>query len=174
MKRIIMFSLLAVIALSVSAQRNRGRHGWAEPEYNYELSLAHDNIASTGSFKIFKVYSYAKRRGDITSDINLKNAIHGLLFKGLGAADVGYQGEFPALVPEGYESHREYFDLFFDSGEYQQFIQLTSKGAMQAGDVVKVGKEYKVGMLVQVNVNALRKRLEKDGIIQGVKGIFTR
>lgn len=161
-----------MMVLTSSAQR-RGR-GWAEPEYNYELSLAKDNIASTGSFKVFKVYSYARKRDAITQEVNMRNAIHGLLFKGLAAADVGTQGEFPAMVPDGYESHREYFDLFFDSGEYQQFIQLTSKGAMQAGDVVKVGKEYKIGLLVQVNVNALRKRLEKDGIIQGVRGIFTR
>jgi hypothetical protein len=170
MKKIVLSLLACMMVLTISAQRR----GWAQPEYNYELSLAKDNIASTGSFKVFKVYSYAKKRAAITQDINMRNAIHGLLFKGLGAADVGYQGEFPAMVPDGYESHREYFDLFFDSGEYQQFIQLTSKGAMQAGDVVKVGKEYKVGLLVQVNVNALRKRLEKDGIIQGVRGIFTR
>lgn len=172
MKKILLLMLASMMVLTSSAQR-RGR-GWAEPEYNYELSLAKDNIASTGSFKVFKVYSYARKRDAITQEVNMRNAIHGLLFKGLAAADVGTQGEFPAMVPDGYESHREYFDLFFDSGEYQQFIQLTSKGAMQAGDVVKVGKEYKIGLLVQVNVNALRKRLEKDGIIQGVRGIFTR
>ena len=136
--------------------------------------MAKDNIASTGSFKVFKVYSYAKRRGDITEDINMRNAIHGLLFKGLAAADVGTQGEFPALVPDGYESHREYFDLFFGSGEFKQFIQLTSRGAQQAGDVIKVGRKYKVGLLVQVNLNALRKRLEKDGIIGSAKNIFRR
>ena len=45
---------------------------------------------------------------------------------------------------------------------------------MQAGDVVKVGKEYKVGLLVQVNVNALRKRLEKDGILENAADIFSR
>ena len=172
MKKILLLMLASMMVLTSSAQR-RGR-GWAEPEYNYELSLAKDNIASTGSFKVFKVYSYARKRDAITQEVNMRNALHGLLFKGLAAADVGTQGEFPAMVPDGYESHREYFDLFFDSGEYQQFIQLTSKGAMQAGDVVKVGKEYKIGLLVQVNVNALRKRLEKDGIIQGVRGIFTR
>jgi hypothetical protein len=170
MKKIVLSLLACMMVLTISAQRR----GWAQPEYNYELSLAKDNIASTGSFKVFKVYSYAKKRAAITQDINMRNAIHGLLFKGLGAADVGYQGEFPAMVPDGYESHREYFDLFFDSGEYQQFIQLTSKGAMQAGDVVKVGKEYKVGLLVQVNVNALRKRLEKDGILENAADIFSR
>ena len=104
----------------------------------------------------------------------MRNAIHGLLFKGLAAADVGSQGNVPALVPDGYDSHKEYFDVFFANGEFKQFIQLTSRGAQQAGDVVKVGKKYKVGLLVQVNLSALRKRLEKDGIIESAKGMFRR
>ena len=170
MKKILLLMLASMMVLTSSAQR-RGR-GWAEPEYNYELSLAKDNIASTGSFKVFKVYSYARKRDAITQEVNMRNAIHGLLFKGLAAADVGTQGEFPAMVPDGYESHREYFDLFFDSGEYQQFIQLTSKGAMQAGDVVKVGKEYKVGVVVSVQKDNLRKALEQAGVIKGLNSLF--
>ena len=142
--------------------------------YDYELSLVKENIASTAGFKVFKVWSLSKHRGDITNEINMANAIHGLLFKGLAASDEGYQGTVPALVPDGYESHREYFDLFFQSGEFKQFIQLTSRGAQQAGDVVRVGRKYKVGLLVQVNLNALRKRLEKDGIIGSAKNIFRR
>ena len=98
MKKIVLSLLACMMVLTISAQRR----GWAQPEYNYELSLAKENIASTGSFKVFKVYSYAKKRAAITQEINMRNAIHGLLFKGLGAADVGYQGEFPAMVPDGY------------------------------------------------------------------------
>lgn len=144
------------------------------PGYDYELSLVKENVASTSGFKVFKVWSYGKKKEALTHEIGMRNAIHGLLFKGLAASDEGYQGNVPAMVPDGYESHREYFDLFFQSGEFKQFIQLTSKGAQQAGDVVKVGKQYKVGLLVQVNVNALRKRLEKDGILESAKNIFRR
>lgn len=82
------------------------------------------------------------------------------------------QGSVSALVPDGYESHHDYFDAFFASGDYLQFIQPASKGAQQAGDVVKMKKDYKVGLLVQVNLSALRKRLEKDGITKGVRSLF--
>jgi hypothetical protein len=54
------------------------------------------------------------------------------------------------------------------------WLALVPAAQAQAGDVVKVGKKYKVGLLVQVNVNALRKRLEKDGIIASVNSIFKR
>jgi hypothetical protein len=144
------------------------------PDYDYELSLAKENIAATSGFKVFKVWSFGKKKETLTQEIGMRNAIHGLLFKGLAAADVGSQGNVPALVPDGYDSHKEYFDVFFANGEFKQFIQLTSRGAQQAGDVVKVGKKYKVGLLVQVNLSALRKRLEKDGIIESAKGMFRR
>ena len=144
------------------------------PDYDYELSLAKENIAATSGFKVFKVWSFGKKKETLTNEIGMRNAIHGLLFKGLVAADVGSQGNVPALVPDGYDSHKEYFDVFFANGEFKQFIQLTSRGAQQAGDVVKVGKKYKVGLLVQVNISALRKRLEKDGIIESAKGMFRR
>ena len=149
---------------------------WAKdeiPSYDYELSLSQENIAATSGYKVFKVWSFGKKKELLTNDICMRNAIHGILFKGLVAADAGTQGNVPALVPSGYESHKEYFDLFFESGEYKQFIQLTSRGAQQAGDVVKLPKKgYRVGLLVQVNINALRKRLEKDGIVTGVKDLF--
>lgn len=63
---------------------------------------------------------------------------------------------------------------FFNSGEYRQYIQLTSRGAQSAGDVIKGKKEWQVGLLVQVNLKELRKRMEKDGIIEGARSIFSR
>ena len=167
----ILLAIIILLSFSLGAQAQKKKI----VGYNYELSLVKENAASASGFKIFKVWSYAKKKEVLTQEICMRNAIHGILFKGLAASDVGTQGNFPALCPEGYDAHKEYFDGFFGSGDFKQFIQLTSKGAQQAGDVVKTAsKEWKVGLLVQVNVNALRKRLQKDGIIEGVKDIFSR
>jgi hypothetical protein len=144
------------------------------PDYDYELSLVKENVASTSGYKVFKVWSFGKKKEALTQEICMRNAIHGLLFKGLAAGDVGTQGNVPALVPGGYNSHKEYFDAFFGNGEFKQFIQATSRAAQQAGDVVKMGKKYKVGLLVQVNYNALRARLEADHIVEGITDIFKR
>lgn len=170
MKKLFVLSLILCLATFSSFAQKKGF-----VPYNYELSLSKENIAATSGFKIFKIWSYGKKKELLTQDICMRNAIHALLFKGLAASDVGTQGNFPAMCPEGYDAHKEYFDGFFDSGDYRQFIQLTSRGAQQAGDVVKTAnKEWKVGLLVQVNVNALRKRLEADHVIQGVRSIFSR
>ena len=168
MKKVLLFLFALTMTFTSASAKDD------PPGYDYELSLVKENVPSTGGFKVFKVWSFGKKKELLTNEIGMRNAIHGLLFKGLAASDDGYQGNVPAMVPDGYESHREYFDLFFQSGEFKQFIQLTSRGAQQAGDAVKVGKQYKVGLLVQVNVNALRKRLEKDGIIESAKNIFRR
>jgi len=169
MKRILL--LMVVFALTVTTQAKKDDL----PSYDYELSLSQENSSSTSTLKVFKVWSYGKKKALLTQDVGMRNAVHGILFKGLVAADTGFQGNMAALVPDGYESHKEYFDAFFSSGEYKQFVQLTSRGAIQAGDVMKLSSgKYKVGMLVQVNVSALRKRLEKDGIIQSARGIFSR
>ena len=144
------------------------------PDYDYELETSWDFTSANVDFVIFKVWSFAKKRDLVTQEIGLRNAIHGLLFKGLAGNEVGH-GNVPALVPEGYDYHKEYFDEFFRRGEYKQFVQLTSRGAQQAGDVIKISsKRYKVGLLVQVNKTALRKRLEEDGVIESVRSIFSK
>ena len=163
---VLIFSALLSFGVSLSADGKE-----RVVPFNYELSVVQEGNAATSGHKIFKVWSFGKK-GDLTQEICMRNAIHGLLFRGLIAEDMGSQGSVAALVPDGYESHKDYFDAFFSSGDFLQFIQPASKGAQQAGDVVKMKKEYRVGLLVQVNLSALRKRLEKDGIIKGVRSLF--
>lgn len=168
MNRIFVLIFSALLSLGVSINAN-GKERVVP--FNYELSVVQEGNSATSGHKIFKVWSFGKK-GDLTQEICMRNAIHGLLFRGLVAEDMGSQGSVAALVPDGYESHKDYFDAFFSSGDFLQFIQPASKGAQQAGDVVKMKKEYRVGLLVQVNLSALRKRLEKDGIIKGVRSLF--
>lgn len=170
MKRIYLVLLaFTMVATSLWAKKEE------TPDYDYELSSVKETASSTSGFKVFKVWSFGTKRQLLTEDICLRNAVHGLLFKGLVGMDTGTQGNVPALVPDGYDSHKEYFDAFFGNGEYKQFIQASSRGAQQAGDVMQINKKrWKVGLLVQVNMNALRKRLEKDKIIESAANIFRR
>lgn len=170
MKRIYLVLLaFTMVATSLWAKKDE------TPDYDYELSSVAETSSATSGFKVFKVWSFGPKRQLLTQDICMRNAIHGLLFKGLVAMDTGTQGTVPALVPDGYDSHKEYFDAFFGNGEYKLFIQASSRGAQQAGDVMQVNKKrWKVGLVVQVNQNALRKRLEKDRIIESAANIFRR
>lgn len=143
-----------------------------DPGYNYELENV-KNTSSQAGYVTFKVWSYG-RREKLTRDICMRNAVHGIIFKGLDSSITGTAGKLPALCPEGYDAHAAYFDGFFHS-DYLQFVQLSSKGGMSPGDVIQISKkEYKVGMTVKINVNALRTRLETDGVCKSVKSIFSR
>ena len=169
MKRIFFMIMICVgIAMNADAKKD-------ELVFDYELSPSLDNIEVASGYVVFKVWTFGKSRSAITKEMGIRNAIHGILFRGLASYDEGYSGNQPAIVPDGYESHKDYFDDFFsDPSKYALYVQETSRGSQRAGDVVKVGKRYKVGFLVQVNVKALRKRMEKDHIIESVGNIFKR
>ena len=77
------------------------------------------------------------------------------------------------LCSRNIHENLEYFKEFFqDGGQYQRYIQFVNNGIPDAGDVIKVGKEYKVGAKVLVNKDALRKCMEDAGIIKGLGGMF--
>ena len=53
-----------------------------------------------------------------------------------------------------------------------KFVNVTGDGSVAAEDRLKVGKEYKIGVVVSINVNLLRKDLETAGIIKGLGAGF--
>ncbi len=76
-----------------------------------------------------------------------------------------------ALVstPGAEVEHKDFFDLFFkDGGEYLKYVEQTSTPQ----EIMKVGKEYKIGLVVVVQKDALRKALEAAGVVRGLNSIF--
>ena len=77
-----------------------------------------------------------------------------------------------ALAPEvGVEDkHKDYFEKFFkDGGDYMKYVSVSGDGIPQT---IKVGKEYKIGIIVSVMKDALRKDLEAAGVIKGLTSGF--
>jgi hypothetical protein len=163
--------LLAIIALcSVVAFAQKKKDKNLDKVYKYEIVCNHGNQSVTKDHKTVKVFSYGKKADD-ARELCQENAVHGILFKGYQGA--GADSGMRPLCPDGYESNKEYFDTFFANGYYRQYVTLTNNGAIAPGDMIKVDKkEYKIGMLVTVNVTELRRRLEKDGIIKSLNSIF--
>ena len=64
------------------------------------------------------------------------------------------------------EQEKEVFlEIFLQKGKYLKFVSLTNDGAVAAGDRLKVGKEYKIGIVVSVQKDALRKDLESQRML---------
>jgi hypothetical protein len=63
-------------------------------------------------------------------------------------------------------------DFFADGGKYMKFVNVTGDGSVRSEDRLKIGKEYKIGVVVSVNVQLLRSDLESAGIIRGLNSGF--
>ncbi|HEY9124892.1 MAG TPA: hypothetical protein VIO15_11175, partial [Bacteroidales bacterium] len=61
---------------------------------------------------------------------------------------------------------------FADGGDYMRYVAESSDGSIGAEDRLKVGKEYKIGIVVSVQKDLLRKDLEKAGIIRALDSGF--
>ena len=98
-----------------------------------------------------------------------KNAVHGVIFKGYGGGQ-GCVSQRPMASSPGVETQfEEYFKSFFaDGGEFQKYASIMSGTT----ETTKVGREYKVGCVVSVRKDDLRKALEAAGVIRGLSSGF--
>lgn len=138
-------------------------------EWRYEVEVVQQG--HEGAYLV-KVWSYSKKP-NVAIEQAKKNAVHGVIFKGVsGSGRVSGQGALtnnPNLEME----KQEFFDDFFaDAGKYMKFVQVTGDGSVAAEDRLKVGKEYKIGVVLSINVEGLRKDLEAAGVIKSLSSGF--
>lgn len=134
--------------------------------WRYEIEV--ENVGLQGACNV-KVWSFSKNPAVATEQAK-KNAVHGMIFKGV-ADKAGIKGKKPLVADVTMEEkHAEFFKNFFaEGGEYMKYVAYTTSGQVGAGDVMKVSKksrEYKVGVVVTVQYDQLRKRLEQEGIVK--------
>lgn len=163
--------LTACLSFDASAKKKIDKETM---QWRYEIEAV-DGQASQGNILV-KVYTYAKKKEDAILQAG-KNAVHGILFKGVAAKNnstVRIPGQKPIISDSGAQKeHQKYFSSFFkDDGKYQLFVQLVNNGVPDIGDVIKIGKEYKVGVKVLVAKDALRKEMENAGIIRSLDAGF--
>ena len=165
MKRWSIFVALVALTLSTTpawggAQKKADK---ATAEWRYDAEEI--NRSGKQGTAVFKIWSYSKN-DRIAETQAAKNAVHAILFKGYGS-------NRPMVSPEAAEEHKEFFDSFFkEGGGYRKYVQLTNNGAVSPSDRIKVGKEWKIGVVVIVSKTQLRKELERQGIISKLGDMF--
>lgn len=142
-------------------------------QWRYEIEPAIGQ-AKQGSCLV-KVWTYARRTDEAKTQA-AKNAVHGIIFKGYAASTDGSRLPAQKALVTDYETeknHSAYFEEFFkDGGRYMRFVTLVNNGIPGHGDLIKVGKEYKIGIIVSVKKDDLRKELETTGIIRALNAGF--
>ncbi len=156
-KQIILILALVLPLLSMAkSQENKDTD-----KYRYDLECAGNGSAGT---YLVKVWSYSKK-ADVAENQCRKNAVHGVLFKGYGSG-TDCIGQRALLSNPGAETENaEYFKSFFaDGGEFQKYASIIGGTT----ETTKIGKEYKVGVVVSVRKDDLRRAMEAAGILQSL------
>jgi hypothetical protein len=138
-------------------------------EWVYEIDPV--GVGAQGTYLI-KVWSYSKRPV-VAIEQAKKNAVHGVIFKGFTGMQ-GVPGQRPLTTNPNLEVEQaEFFRNFFhEGGKYMKFVNISNDGSVAAEDRLKVGKEYKIGVVVSINVAGLRKDLEDAGMIRSLNSGF--
>ena len=172
MKKTIQYlSLLLIVltsfSLSISAQNKKAD----KDTRNWVYEIEPVGVGTQGSYLI-KVWSYSKKPM-VALEQAKKNAVHGIIFKGFTGIQ-GVPGQRPLTNNPNLEVEQaEFFKNFFaEGGKYMKFVNITNDGSVAAEDRLKIGKEYKIGVVVSVNVAGLRKDLEDAGMVRGSNSGF--
>ena len=167
-KTSLLFLLIMSLTFSITAQSKRKADKDTEA-WRYEIEVVQTGTQGT---YLIKVWSYSKKP-DVAIEQAKKNAVHGIIFKGFtGTQSVPGQKALTSNVNLE-EEKADFFKPFFaDGGKYMKFVSMSTDGAVAAEDRMKIGKEYKMGVIVSVNVSALRKDLEAASIIKSLDSGF--
>ncbi|MFC4268641.1 hypothetical protein [Polaribacter marinivivus] len=169
--------ILLFVSTIVFSQGKRRTSEKQNMKWNYDLECV--GVGNQGEYlvKVFSFYRKKKRKG-LDLELAKKNALHGIIFKGINSKSRDCVSQ-PALIKDANveEQKSEYFDSFFkEGGKYKKFVNLTTGGAVESGDrmQVRIGKKkyLKVGLVISVNKDLLRKELEAAGIIRKLNAGF--
>ena len=163
--------LLTSACFTLSFAQGAGKKADKDTEiWHYEIECV--GTGTDGTYLI-KVWSYSKKP---TVAINQakKNAIHGVVFQGFAGGGKGCVSQKAlASSPAVEQEKADFFKGFFaDDGKYMKYVAVSGDGSIAAEDRLKVGKEYKIGVIVSVQKDALRKDLEAAGIVKGLSSGF--
>jgi len=167
---ILLIFMLISFSLSVNAQAKKKANKDTE-QWRYEIECVGTGVQGT---YLIKVWSYSKKP-DVAIEQAKKNAVHGIIFKGYAGGKNGCTSQKSLARNPNLEQEQETFfkGFFADGGKYMKFVSFAADAAVAASDIMKVGrKEYKIGVVVSVKKDELRKDLETAGIIKGLASGF--
>lgn len=118
---------------------------------------------------LIRVWVYANKHNLKPEPIR-KYAIHGVIFKGVtGSAKCNGQKPLAKSLSVE-EENKAYFDEFFEKkNAYLNFATII-EGTFERVKVTK--RQFKIGAVVSVSKDQLRRQLEADGIIRGLSTGF--
>lgn len=133
-----------------------------------EYELVNTQVVAKEGFCIVKVWVYSSDK-KVSADEFKKAAVHGILFKGVSASATNSGLNPLAGSSLAEKQHSDFFNSFFGADkQYNSYVTL----AATPYEYIKLNKKYKVGTVAIISKEALRKDMEKAGIIRGLSSGF--
>lgn len=166
MKKIaLILSMIMLVCGSAYADKKKKIN---EDTDKFRYDIEYCKTASDGMVMV-KVWSYSKK-ADLAMEQSRKNAVHGVIFRGYTGTTAASSQRALVSDPTIESVKADFFTAFFgEDGPYMRYVSTVLDGS---AEVRKVGKEYKVGVVVTVNKDMLRKHLEEAGIVRGLGSGF--
>lgn len=167
---VLSFLLLAFSFVSTAQISKQKKANEDTEEWKYEIECV--GIGKPGT-KVIKVWSYSKNAKVATGQAK-KNAVHGIIFQGYAGGGQGCTSQKPLANNPALEQEKEDFfkDFFADGGKYMKFVSTSGDAAPEVIAVKLKKYKYKVGVVVVVMSDNLRKDLESAGVIRGLSSGF--
>jgi hypothetical protein len=163
-KTVRLSGLFIVIMLGLSIFVNAQTKTTASKDTeNFLYEIEGVAVGTQGTYMI-KVWTYSKKPS-VSINQTKRNAVHGIIFKGFMGKQ-GLPGQKPLATPAVEKEKKAFFDEFFvEGGNFNRYVTGAGDGDLAAGDIMKVGKQYKIGVVVSVAYSSLKKALEDAGVI---------
>ena len=131
----------------------------ADTPWTYEIESV--GVGADGTYAI-RVWSYYKN-AKMPLEVAKRNAVH--------PAGNGAASQPPLKTDAVTASDSVFFGNFFQ-GEYQDYINSVASGSRQVLKVKGRSYKYKIGYVISVAKDRLRKRLEEQGVVRALSDGF--
>ena len=134
----------------------------ADTPWTYEIESV--GVGADGT------YAIRVKNAKMPLEVAKRNAVHAVIFKGVPAGN-GAASQPPLKTDAVTASDSVFFGNFFQ-GEYQDYINSVASGSRQVLKVKSRSYKYKIGYVISVAKDRLRKRLEEQGVVRALSDGF--
>ncbi|MGN0069097.1 MAG: hypothetical protein ACI350_05155 [Prevotella sp.] len=135
-----------------------------------EYTIRSAGQGKTGNYLVDIVVSTKKQPKAEAGNLVIRYAVHGVLFRGLMAAD-GYGEQGPMVKdPDVEETKAQFFTAFWNEGRYKTYASVVGSSLSVMKN--KQTKMYETSAKVMVNKEALQHYMEESGIITGFSNLW--
>jgi hypothetical protein len=175
MKKVLIFIgilFFSICSADAQSKRKRKKADIETAKWNYDIECMGEAAAGVYTLKVFSILPDERLAREQAS----KNAVHAVIFQGVNAQGRKCKAK-PALARSSSleTDFKDYFTEFFSSvskkdlNSFAKYVNVIE----EVTDRQKLGKKkFRIGTLVTVNIDLLRKTLEKENIIKSLSSGF--